>query len=675
MSNASENLNITKIKLGSGDDYKYYTPQEDQADLKGPLGLEFYVYNKELLEDETTISFHTIITEEIGGFDIREVGLYETINGVDYLFAISTQQPFVKPSPDYNYYINLDYYMFIKDTHFAEVYDQITLDVEHALVTEADMEELMRSFLFAQGNLMNQIGNNSRIIGYNRATQLYEQIIENKNDFGYVTLYKNYASLIDMTSDNSIFSYWAFNYSRRKAVGYSIVDISKNNYDLSTNQSANLYKQTFEGFMSLLDFGTPNYYKLSSQIPLSLSSSAEERDFPFTMIFALEPLTTETTRTLLAKANYATSSCTFQVQELGDTPELRELGKNNSLEVKLFSDTENYITFYSDAYTIPEGAHSIVLTYQPATATEGLPPQMIAYINSNRYVLNYEETNNYTYMKELPGKLYEFKVTPAHSTYIRETSDLVNKYQLCDRDGNIISESTEWTVENSESGVKVYYNGHEASLETSQDNTIYLYPWTFTPPVEGAEPSTIYTLGDSEGVYPITDNTVLYNQYYEVYEQSAESGHWRISGGQLLYHYGETDYDGDYQLGSSLNYVISYYVYQEEPQRAWTNSVSTPTILYNEHNEELGSDSGWKIEDNKIYYENQEASYQNQYKSTYYPDLTSYIISSDGTFTDYINSNVGLVSIVKEKLSEENARVFALNLCATMGKNPYMSTT
>ena len=37
---------------------------------------------------------------------------------------------------------------------------------------------------------------------------------------------------------------------------------------------------------------------------------------------------------------------------------------------------------------------------------------------------------------------------------------------------------------------------------------------------------------------------------------------------------------------------------------------------------------------------------------------------------DYINSNVGLVSIVKEALTEENARIMALNLCATLGNNP-----
>ena len=107
--NPAANLNITKIKLGSGDNNEYYEPDSAQTELRGPLGLEFYIYNKAILEDGLTVSFHTIIPEDIGGFDIREVGLYETYLGEDRLFAISTQQPFVKPSFNDNYFINVDY--------------------------------------------------------------------------------------------------------------------------------------------------------------------------------------------------------------------------------------------------------------------------------------------------------------------------------------------------------------------------------------------------------------------------------------------------------------------------------------------------------------------------------------------------------------------------------------
>ena len=85
--NPTVTLNITKIKLGSGDNHEYYVPDSSQTELKGSLGLEFYIYDKALLEDNLTISFHTVIPEDIGGFDIREVGLYETYEGEDKLSA------------------------------------------------------------------------------------------------------------------------------------------------------------------------------------------------------------------------------------------------------------------------------------------------------------------------------------------------------------------------------------------------------------------------------------------------------------------------------------------------------------------------------------------------------------------------------------------------------------
>jgi hypothetical protein len=188
MSDPSLNLCLTKIKFGSGKNFEYYAPVESQNSLEGPIPeAEFYVYKKELLEDDLTISFYTIIPENIGGFDIREVGLYEVVDGEDKLFAIGTCQPFVKPTTADNYFMAVDYYIFLKAADLSKVYEQIILDAEHALVTDADLEELMRTFLFSNANLVNQIGNNSRIVGYNRATQLYEKIEANKTSFSYLT--------------------------------------------------------------------------------------------------------------------------------------------------------------------------------------------------------------------------------------------------------------------------------------------------------------------------------------------------------------------------------------------------------------------------------------------------------------------------------------------------------
>lgn len=379
------NLVISKIRLGNGNNEEYYVPSSTQTSLKGDLGLEYFIYDKELLEDGVTISFHTVIPETAGNFDIREVGLYETVNGEDKLFAISTQQPFIKPSPDDFYFINIDYYVFLKNVNFAEIYEQIILDPMYNVPSEKDFEDIMKTFLFAQGNLIDQIGNNSKIIGYNRATQLYEKIIENQKSFSYITAYKNYASLIDIVSEvKNIFSYWIFDYSERRDLYNSITDLSNNGYCLATNKPLTSYKKDYEGFMSMISFKPSDYFSLSSQIPLNLYDETKQQDSSFTMIFALKPLENGVKRTLLAKSNYATSKHSFEISEL----------ENRSLEVKLFSSPNDYLTFTSLPFSVPTGKHSVVLTFDVDKQ------KIIAYINSVKHELLKNETGDYTHINE-----------------------------------------------------------------------------------------------------------------------------------------------------------------------------------------------------------------------------------------------------------------------------------
>ena len=113
MSDSSITLNISKVKVGDANE-EYYTPTEAQTSLRNPIeGGTFYVIKKELLEDGVTVSFQVAIPETFDNCDIREVGLYETVGDDDKLFAICTQQPIVKPDVTYNYFIAIDYYIFL----------------------------------------------------------------------------------------------------------------------------------------------------------------------------------------------------------------------------------------------------------------------------------------------------------------------------------------------------------------------------------------------------------------------------------------------------------------------------------------------------------------------------------------------------------------------------------
>ena len=638
-------LNLTKIKFGSGNNYEYYTPSEVQTSLKTPIpNAEFYIYKKELLEDELTISFYTMIPENIGGFDIREVGLYETVNGEDRLFAIGTCQPFVKPTTADNYFIAIDYYIFLKSANFAATYDQITLDSEHALVTEPDMEEIMRTFLFSNANLIQQIGNNSRIIGYNRATQLYEKIEENKTSFSYLTLYKNYASLLGMSSLDSIFSFWAFDFSRRLQSQNSIVDLSQNTNYLSTTVPVASLERIYNGFMSMFSMKEANFY-LSSSVPVQLFNETTGSDIPFTVAFAINPLSTHINRTLLAKSNYATDSHTFEFNEL----------ENGSLQVKLFINASNFLTFTSDANVIPQGPHAIVFSYDPTLR------EFTAYINSIKIPFERTETGTYTHMKELPGTLYYFSCIP---TYIGYANNSSNPSAIYNEDGTPYN-GTEWTIDNS----ILKYEGNAASY-SSIDNKVtdQLYAWTYN---DGENDHVIYTkVAPAAGGQSLSEPWAkLYNNDYTEY--SGED--FSVNNDLVIYRNEHTmKYDASLNPQSLTLYAWKY----EAPEEAiYTNRIVDPTSLY-EYTEDknLYTGTDWAIREGKIYYLGQLATHDpSKDTNTLYPNLTSYITDENGNISQPINSEVGIISIIKSKMEEEKTRALSLLLCATMGTNPYIS--
>lgn len=644
MADPSLNLNLTKIKFGSGDNFEYYVPSEAQTSLKGNLNLEFYIYRKELLEDGLTISFYTMIPENIGGFDIREVGLYEDVNGDERLFAIGTCQPIVKPTTADNYFIAIDYYIFLKAANFASVYDQITLDSEHSLVTEPDMEEMMRIFLFSNANLINQIGNNSRIIGYNRATQLYEKIAENKTSFSYITLYKNYASLLGMSSEDSIFSFWVFDFSRRMQSQNSIVDLSQNANYLSTTLPVASLKRVYNGFMSTFSMSEANFY-LDSSISVRLFDDETNSDIPFVAAFALKALNSEVSRTLLAKSDYAMGSHTFEFNELAD----------RSIQVKLFTDASNYLTFTSNSNVIPTGAHSLVLSYNPTEK------EFIAYVNSEKIPLSKIETGNYTHMEELPGTLYYFSCTPSYLGYADKSS---NPTIIYNTDGTVY-QGSEWTIQNN----VLNYEGHAATYSQA-DNilTKQLYAWVYN---DGENNHVVYTevAPSADGRTLTEPRATLYNSDYTEYS----GGDFIVNEDIVSFRNEQAAiYDSSFNPDRKTLYAWKYIAPRAE---IYGNRPLSPTSFYTyTEKKELYTGTDWTVSEGVVYYLGQVASQDSSKDiNTLYPNLTSYLTDVDGNIVQPINAEVGVISIIKDKMEEERVRALSLLLCATMGMNPYIN--
>lgn len=638
LQNKDVNLNLSKIKVGDSNG-EYYVPQEVQEELKNPIpGGEFFITEKELLEDGLTVSFRTVISETFGGCDIREVGLYETVNGIDHLFAISTQQPMVKPEITLNYFITIDYYMFLKSANLADVYDQIVLNPEDQLVTTQDLEDLMSTILFTEGNLMAQINQNSHVIGLNRATQLYERMEKDKENYGYIYTYSNYVSLLNYVTPDDIFGYWVFNYPRRTTAKASIIDINKKNYNFSSNKSINLYERTYQGLAPSLKFNNPNYFYLGSGPLMNFVDNQTGKDISSTMILVINPITRGVKRTLLARSNYATETHVFEVNELA----------NNSLEIKIFSDKNNYITFTTAKDSVPTGAHVLILSY------DSTRQDFTVLINGTTVRAEKVVTGTYTHMNITPTTLYCFSCVPNEVIYANTSSEPVS--HLYNEDGSAYAGSV-WSLE----GGSVKYKAKASKyMDIFNKRTPKLFAYNYN---DGTLDHIIYTADQT-----ITDRTVLLNPDYS-----------RYSGTEFKIAYGEEGYIIQYDIHATDPYpagdinskVLYAWVYEFPVQKVWTNNINNPSVLLTSEGD-IYREGKWAITDGEIKYNSKfigtrDSKFDVQTEPL---NVASYVIDKEGNLAQLIDSEINIISVMMKELSKEQMRNMSLSMLSLIGYNP-----
>ena len=633
-------INITKGKVGNANG-EYYEPNETQVSLINPIpNGEFPIIQKELLEDNLTSSFLFKMPESFGNCDIREVGLYETVDDIDYLFAIGTHQPIVKPSVNYNYLIFIDYYIMLKASNLANVYDQIVINPDNQIITELDLQNLMSSIVFTQGNLSNQIEKNSHLIGLNRGTLLYENIRNSQESYSYTSAAELFSNLARISGSNNIFSFWVFNYSYKNVADHAIVDLSINKNNLSCNNSLNLYNQKYNGLLSALTFSNEDYYYLGSEIPLIFTND-NDIDIPFAILYAIEPLSYDEDRTILARSNYATNTHAFEVNEL----------TNGSLQVKLFSDSNNYLTFTSPVNAIPKNKHSVILYFNNSSRT------IETYINGTHYTLNKVETGAYNNMSTTPTTLYAFSYDTSKFIYADSgTSPTV----LYNSDGSPYT-LTAWNI----SDGKVYYESTEASyLSSANIQTDTLYAWTYVnSPLE----YIIYTKSPT-----ISENTVLYNADYTQYTGSDFTV--TLVGGNYIVQYNSnsTTYDESQNIEPKTLYAWKY---TGSIDMIWANSSTSPVILF-DSNGNLYEGDIWSIQNGSVIYNNEgTATYSSTSNITIAAlEVTSYITNLAGDNVNNINSNISIISVIRNKnFSLEELRVISLLIESSIGNNPCFS--
>ena len=641
LTNPSELLNLTNVELGDANG-EYYIPDSNDLhpQLRNPIpdGV-FPIFEKSILEDDLTVSLRFSIPEKFGNCDIREVGVYFLNDqGEEVMFALGTQQPLVKPSPDYNYYIAVDYYIFLKAQNLAEIYDRIYLDPDSQLVTDVDLEGLMRVILFSQTNLMDQIGHNSYSIGLNRAAQLQELIISDKDSTSNSISYLSYLDTMSLVGVENIFSYWVFNYPKIPLATNSITDLGPNGINMSTNVTIKSLEKEYLGITPTLKFTEDTYFELNKEYPLSFISESGTRDLDFTVFWSVKPISMENDRTILARSNYATGSNIYEFLETSD----------GRLKVNLFTDSNNYVTFQSLPDAIPDKAHSVTLSYNSLNST------ITAFVDGRILYMDRTETGTYTHMNNALTNMYSYYVNPINRIY---SNSIDHPTLLFNADGTP-NKNPLYTISNSE----VLYNGLTCNYNSSEDVTLStLYAYT-------SGPFTIYTKSEV-----ITESTILYNSDYTEDTSGlysiAPSGDYdfviQVQGVTM-----ERDESSD--IPSSVIYAWENI---ENPAFIWANSPSTPTLLY-DGSGNIYKGENWSILNGSIYYnETYLATYNPAYdKEVPFVEVTSYITDANNNKISNINSYIGIIGVATTKLAPKQLQILSLNMTSALGTNPCMLT-
>lgn len=637
ISDPNVTLNLSKVIVGDANG-EYYEPNETLTELKNPLvNGSFSVLQKELLEDELTVNFLFIMPESFNNCEIREVGLYEVIDEDEYLFAIGTQQPILKPSATDNYFISVEYNIMLKSASLSDVYDQIIINPNNQIVTEQDLENLMSNIVFTQGNLSLQIGNNSHIIGLNRGTMLYENMTKNRDAQGYLCASQMFSTLMRMVDMNNIFSFWLFDYPKTISRKYSITDLSNNKNNLSGNLPVNLYGKSYLGVISSLSFSTPNYYYLGSEIPLLFTDNDTNEDLPFSIIYAIEPLNEGEDRTILARSNYLTSTHAFEIIERG----------NRSIQIKLFSDSNNYLSFTSSPNQPMNKKHSVILSY------DNLNKSFTAFINGKSISLVKEETGEYTNMSTTPTTLYGFSFDTSQSIYADSDESVTS---LFNEDGSPYTGDS-WLIFNA---IPYYEQKISSYAESSVTNNLYAWSYTEVPTTH-----TIYTKTQI-----ISPDTILYNEDFTEY--TGEDFTITLSGDTYIIQYNSnaTIYDSS----RDINKTIYKWTCELATVNIWSNSNTNPVMLFNSDGN-LYEGSEWSISGTDVLYQGQVATYNSSLNFDIPAlEVTSYIINTSGQKEKLINSNISIIAITKgQALSETDAQLFSLELGSAIGNNPCLN--
>lgn len=231
----STDFNFSKIKIGNSD----ITLDENLTDLTSTV-YEIIVENIEKVNG--TVKITATIPDTVKGFNIRQLGLYETINDVDYLFAYASVNTIKPDNLDYELFMEIDFNLAVRNLYPTLPEISVT-DYNYANITEKDISTY--NLLYVSINLERCIYGNATKLGYNKAQIYYLKELSNKyiqNNYNNIS---KFIKLLNYINSSDILGSYYFNKTFNEI--YKINDLK--NDDSYLDSSNKLFTSANDGII------------------------------------------------------------------------------------------------------------------------------------------------------------------------------------------------------------------------------------------------------------------------------------------------------------------------------------------------------------------------------------------------------------------------------------------
>lgn len=331
--------------MNGTDDLSFRTYHNAETTTLGKrMGDYIAINSKSLDESNSVVTLTFTVPENLAGFDIREIGIFEQdMDGNNHLFAVCRMQPIPKPPVETNHFISVTFNAKLYSKDLASHYDVIELDAENNFATADEVEKFQQNLLFVEANLAQQISHNTELIGLNRPQQLFEQIEADKSKYSGFVVSTTYANFLNETSLENVKSFWVFDRTKDITRKLSIADLSYYSNYLSTDKLVTQYERGYEGLAPWLDFCDGGYYTLGSDVDFNLLKE-DGTDSNFTIFFVGAQNASNEAHTIIAKDINYNNQQVFKLQVMPD----------KSVELTTYTDENNYTIYKSPANIVPD---------------------------------------------------------------------------------------------------------------------------------------------------------------------------------------------------------------------------------------------------------------------------------------------------------------------------------